>query len=227
MQRHYKINHLLIKNMETKFTEQESFAIINEMIDRARNNVQIGSANSMIYNGYAVAGVAIIDFIILLLLPEDSKYLANWVWLLMIPSIFISRYVQSKVDRSAIVKTQIDGIIGSIWKGFAISVAVLLTILFSMSIVYQTWHYYSMITPTIMIMIALAEYGVAKACRFKPFLWGAIGFWTGALVCVFFSYFAMKSAIFHLLILAVCMISGFVIPGYQLNKSSKKHVQGT
>jgi len=29
------------------------------------------------------------------------------------------------------------------------------------------------------------------------------------------------------LILALCMISGFVIPGYQLNKKAKENVQGT
>jgi len=210
--------------METKFTEQESLAVINEMIDQARNNVQKGSANSMIYNGYAVAIVAVLDFILLYLLPESYKNSANWIWLLMIPSSFISRYVQSRVDRSAIVKTQIDRIIHSLWNGFAISVAVLLSILFSMSLVYNTWHYFAAITPTIMIMVALAEFGVAKACRFKPFLWGAIGFWAGALFCVFFTFFVLKNGSIQLLVLAVCMIWGFVIPGYKLNKLAKDNV---
>ena len=213
--------------METKFTEQESFAIINEMIVRARNNVQKGSANSLIYNGYAVAFVAILNFILLHFLPEGNQSLANWVWILMVPSMFISKYIQSRVDRTAIVKTQIDNIISAMWNGFAISVAVLLSILFSMSLVYQTWHYFAVITPTIMIMVALTEFGVAKACRFKPFLWGAICFWTGALFCVFFTYFVLKNGTIHLLILAICMILGFVIPGYKLNSSTKKNVQRT
>jgi len=208
--------------METKFTEQESLAIINEMIDQARNNVQKGSANSMIYNGYAVALVAVLNFILLYLLPKEIQYWANWVWMLMIPSSFVSRYVQSRVDRSAIVKTQIDRIIHSLWSGFSISVAVLLTILFSMSFAFHTWHYFAAITPTIMIMVALAEFGVAKACRFKPFLWGAIGFWAGALVCVFFTFIVLRNGAFQLLVLAVCMIFGFVIPGYKLNKLAKE-----
>ena len=213
--------------METKLTEQESLAIINEMIDRARNNIQKRNANNLIYSGYAVAFAAILNFVLLNLLPEADKYWAHLVWLLMVPSFFISRYVQSRADRSAIVKTQIDGIISSLWSGFTISVAVLLFILFSLALVFNTWHYFAVITPTIMIMTAFAEFGMAKACRFKPFLWGAIGFWTGALLCVFFTYFVLRNDDIQFLILALCMISGFVIPGYQLNKKAKENVQGT
>ena len=213
--------------METKFTEQESLSIINEMIDRARNNVQKGNANSLIYNGFAVAFVAILNFILLHLLPEADRNWSFSVWWLMVPSTFISYYIQSRVNRSAIVKTQIDSIISTLWNGFAISIVVLLSILFSMSLVYDTWHYFAAITPTIMILTAFAEFGMAKACRFKPFLWGAIGFWAGALLCCFFTYFVLKRGDIQFLILALCMISGFVIPGYQLNKLAKKNVQGT
>ena len=210
--------------METKLTEQESLAIINEMIDRARNNIQKRSANSLIYNGYAVAFVAILNFILLYLLPEADKNWSFSVWWLMVPSFFISRYVKNKATRSAIVKTQIDGIIGSLWNGFAISIVVLLSILFSLSFIFQTWHYFAVITPTIMIMTAFAEFGMAKACRFKPFLWGAIGFWAGAVLCCFFTYFVLRRGDIQFLVLALCMILGFVIPGYQLNKKAKENV---
>ena len=208
--------------METKLTEQESLSIINEMITQARNNVQKGSANSLIYNGYAVAFTAILNFILLNVLPKSELNWSFSVWWLMVPSGFISRYVQSRVDRSAIVKTHIDGIVSTLWKGFGISVVVLLSILFSLSLVYNTWHYFAVITPIIMIMSALAEFGMAKVCRFKPFFWGAIGFWTGALICCFFTYFVLKRGDIQFLILALCMILGFVVPGYQLNKLAKE-----
>jgi len=210
--------------METNLTEQESLNIINEMIIQARNNVKKGSANSLIYNGYTVAFVAILNFILLHVLPES--YL-NWsfsVWWLMVPSFFISRYVQIKTNRSAIVKTHIDRIISALWIGFTISIAVLLLILFTLALTFHTWNYFAVITPIIMIMTALAEFGMAKACRFKPFFWGAIGFWTGALLCCLFTYFVIRSGDIQFLILALCMILGFVIPGYQLNKIAKENV---
>jgi hypothetical protein len=209
--------------METKLSEQESLNIINEMISQARNNVQKGSANSLIYNGYAVAFVAILNFIIFKILRNSGKNWSFSVWWLMIPSYFIDRYVKSKIDRSAIVKTHIDSIVRTLWNGFGISICVLLTILFTMALVYDTWHYFAVITPIIMIMTALTEFGMAKACRFKPFFWGAIGFWAGAILCCFFTYIVFKKFALQFIILALCMILGFVIPGNQLNKLAKEN----
>jgi len=198
--------------METKLTEQESLNIINEMIIQARGNVQKGSANVMIYNGYAVAFVAILNFILLNTLPKTELNWSFWVWALMIPSGFIDKYIRSRVDRSALVKTHINGIVSTIWRGFSISICILLSILFSLALVYNTWHYFVVITPIIMIMIAFAEFGMAKAYRYKPFFWGAIGFWIGALFCCFFNYIVLKRGDIQFIILALCMILGFVIP---------------
>ncbi|MCL1934440.1 MAG: hypothetical protein FWF53_11590 [Candidatus Azobacteroides sp.] len=208
--------------METKLTEQESLAIINEMIIQARNNVQKGSANSLVYNGYAVAFTAILNFILLNVLPESELNWSFSVWWLMIPSFFVSRYIQSRIDRSAIVKTHIDSIVSTLWRGFSISIVLLLSILFSMALVHHTWYYFAVFTPIIMIIVALTEYGMAKVYRFKPFFWGAVGFWTGALLCCFFTYFVLKRGDVQFLILALCMILGFVVPGYQLNKLAKE-----
>ena len=52
--------------METKFTEQESLAIISKMIEQARNNLQKGSGNSMIFIGLSVAFTAILNVILAL-----------------------------------------------------------------------------------------------------------------------------------------------------------------
>lgn len=210
--------------METKFTEQESLAVINEMINRARGNVQKGSANALIYNGYAVAFVSILNFVLLNLLPDSKLNWAFWVWMLMAPSGFVSRYIQNKVDHSSIVKTQIDGIISALWRGFAVSVLVLLGILFLLASIYHSWHYFAVITPTIMIMSALAEFGMAKACAFRPFFWGAVIFWIGAILCCVVSFIVFRRSDLQFLILAACMITGFVIPGRQLNKLAKDHV---
>jgi hypothetical protein len=208
--------------MNTKLTEKESLAVIGEMIDRARNNVKKGSANSLIYNGYAVAFVAVLNYILLHVL--DDKNMSFTVWWLMIPSAFINYFLRRKINRSAMVKTQIDEIIGYIWKGFGFSLVVLLIILFSMAYlnpyIKYTWIYFALITPIIMIMMAMAEFGMAKACCYRPFYWGAIFFWIGALLCLL-SYIILKRGDVQFIILAVCMIAGFVIPGYSLNKKAK------
>jgi hypothetical protein len=206
--------------METKFTEQQSLEVITEMINRALNNVQKGSANSLIYNGFAVALVAVANFVLLHLLPADLKNWSFSVWWLMIPSAFVDSFLKRKIDRSALVKTEIDGIIRSIWRSFSVSIVFLLLSIFSASFVFNKWTYTLFITPGIMLMVAMAEYIMSRVCRYKPFFWGAIYFWVGALLCIF-TYCVLKRGDLHFLILAVCMIAGFVIPGYMLNKKAK------
>ncbi|MDR3226443.1 MAG: hypothetical protein LBT56_02075 [Prevotellaceae bacterium] len=214
--------------METKFTEQQSLAVINEMIDRARNNIQKGNANSLIFHGYVVALVAIANFVLIYILPAEHINKSFNVWWLMIFSNIIDYFIKRKTDSSKIVRTQIDGIISYIWKGFAISISIFLIVLFSMCIfnpynVQYNWIFCALITPLIMIMTAMAEFCMAKACRFKPFYWGAIYFWAGALLCVL-SYIILGRGDVQFLILAACMIAGFVIPGHILNKKAEQNV---
>ena len=216
--------------METKFTEQESLAIINEMVDRARNNVQKGAANSLIYNGYAVGIVALLNFILLHLLPETLLNYSFMVWWLMIPSAVIDYFVQRRVDRSAIVRTQIDGIIHAIWRGFGISCVILLIILFSMAYSWialaqgPRFYYFAAITPTIMLMTGMAEFIMAKVCRYQPFFWGAVCFWAGAILSFVFTYLIIRDGSIQFLVLAACMIVGFVVPGRRLNQLANRHV---
>ncbi|MDR3250351.1 MAG: hypothetical protein LBT42_01615 [Tannerella sp.] len=209
--------------METKFTEQQSLEVITEMINRARNNVQKGSANNMIYNGFAVAFVAVANFILVHVLPDEYGFYSFNIWWLMVPSTVINHFIKRKINRSAIVKTHIDSIISRLWLGFSISVAFLLISIFGICLVYDNWVAALLITPDIMIMTGLVEFGMAKICRYRPFFWGAVVFWSGSLLCVF-TYYVLNRGDLHFLIIAACMIAGFVIPGYQLNKSAKKNV---
>jgi len=209
--------------MDTKLTEQESMKIINEMILQARNNVQKGSANSMIYNGYVIAFIAILHFILFNVLTGTDLKWAGLVWCLMIPSFFIDYYIKKRVDRSGFVKTHVDGILSTLGAGMTISVAVLLPIFFSFAFIFNTDSFFIVIAPTVLTMIASLELVTAKVYRFKPFFWGAVAFWSGALLCGL-SFIVLKRLDIQFLILAICMILGFVIPGYKLNKSAKDNV---
>jgi hypothetical protein len=208
--------------METKFTEQDRLAIIDEMINRARNNVQKGSANSMIFNGYAVGIVALLNFLLLHILPGSEKNLSFFVWTLMIPAGVIDHFIGRKQDRMATVRTQIDDIIRWLWRGFTVSVIILIAILLAFTFVKSPWFSF-LFTPVIMLFIAIVEFGMAKATRFKPFYWGAINFWVGAVLCLL-SYVILKRGDLHFLILAACMVAGFIVPGNILNRKAEKNV---
>jgi hypothetical protein len=207
--------------METKFTEQESFAVINEMIDRARHNIQKGSANQMIYSGYEVAFLALVNFVLLYVL--DKPYQSYWIWMGMIPCYFINRLLKLKSNREAVVKTQIDEIVAATWKVFGMATYTYVLLLLWLTFAWKLYNLPMMINPGILLMLAIGQYITAKACRFQPFVYSAIIFWIGAIGCVAGLIFFHSIAI-QFIIMAVCMIVGFVVPGHILNKRAKNHV---
>jgi len=213
--------------METKFTEQESLAVISEMIKQARNNFQKGSGTNFIFNGILVSITAILN-VVLAFIFIKSGINANysfWVWCLMIPGTFVNRLIDKKVERTAMVKTHIGSIISSIWNGFGISICVFLATIFTIGFGKEFYAVFYLINPVILTLIGLAEFSTAKSCRFKPFLYGAIIMWVGAVVsAVVVAMWIWEPVFIQFFILAICMIFGFVMPGYQLNELAKKDV---
>ena len=211
--------------METKLTEQESLAVISEMIKQARNNFQKGSGNSMIFYGFVVSVLAIINVILAFVFIKlnIAPNLTFWIWCLMIPAFYVGHLIDKKVERESIVKTHLDSIVSTTWKGYSFSVLLFLAVIFSIGLGKKLYDVFYLINPFILLLIGLAEFISAKTYRFKPYLYGAVIMWLGALACTALMW-APQPVIFQLLIMALCMFFGFVIPGYQLNKSAKEHV---
>lgn len=206
--------------MEKKLNEKESLELINEMISQARFNLHEKSGLSTIIAGCAVAFVALLNFVLLYSLP--NLYLSFHVWWLMIPLSMINGFIGRRIDRGLIVKTHIDRIVGSVWRGFGYSIIVFLIAIFGLVFITKLWVLTIVITPVILILVGLAQYATATACRFKPYFYGSFIFWGGALLCLV-SYL-LEQGNFQFIILALCMILGFVIPGFIANKRAKEHV---
>jgi hypothetical protein len=214
--------------MDTKFTEQESLAVISEMIHRARNNVQKNAGIFMIFWGYMVAIMALLNVALVFILHNMSisTYYSFNVWWLVLPAWIVSFVMKRKIDRSAIVKNHIDKVISSIWRAFGIANAIFIFIIFSLSCsLHEYNHFFYLINPIIILITGMGEFITAKVCRFRPFMHGAIAMWAGSLACtlaiiVFGNSYAV---LVQFVILSVCMIVGFVIPGYKLNKLAKEN----
>jgi hypothetical protein len=203
--------------METKFTEQQSLAVISEMIERARHNVQKGSANSMIFWGYAVAITAVLNFILWHILANSNQ--SYWAWALMIPCWLIDYFLSRKIDRSSIVKTQIDTIITGAWRAFGVAVIAFVILIYWIAFEWKQPILFLFITPGIMLMVSMAQYVTATATHYKPFKYGAFIMWIGAVLSIVVPFFFKKGAD-QFLILAIAMILSFVIPGHSLNRKA-------
>ncbi len=116
--------------MEKNFTEQDNLKLINEMITQARDNIRKGSANYMIRAGYSVAGIALLNILLIHILPNPN--MSFWIWALMLPYYIIERILGNRADKQTVVKTHIDKIIGKTWEAFAYSVAITLIVIIGM-----------------------------------------------------------------------------------------------
>ncbi len=208
--------------METKFTEQQSLALIAEMITQARNNFQKGSGNGMIFSGLLVSFAAIMNVILAFILDNPNQ--SFWIWCLMIPGSFISSRIDRRNKQEAMVLTHIDTIIRSIWVAYGITIWVLLIIIFGFGFGRKFYEVFWLINPVILTMTGLAEFITAKVCRFKPYIYGAIIMWVGAICCLAVFGISQEPVIIQFFILAICMILGFVVPGHKLNKLANKNV---
>lgn len=206
--------------IESKFNEQDSLKLINDMISQVKSNIQIGAADSMIRSGYTVIVISLINIILIYTLP--NPFISFFAWTLMIPISIINYFIDKKKDKSAIVKTHIDRIIGKTWRAFGWSVWVFLAILFAMVYIMDTWLFCLLIMPVILTLTGLAQYVTATATKYNPFLRGAYVFWAGAILCAILLFVAKEHyAAGQFVILSICMVVGFCIPGHVLNNKAK------
>jgi len=203
--------------MGTNFNHEESLSLINEMINRARNNVQQERKYSILYWGYITSGLAILIYVLLHTL--SNPYNSFWVWSLMIPAAIVSGFIDRHIKRKTLVKTHIDKIGDMVWKGYSMGAAVFLIVIFSAAFKNHTSDLFLLITPVILIMVGICEFATACIYRYKLWYWVAALFGVGAICCVFLR------ADLHMIVLAVCMVLGFVVPGHILiHQEKKSHV---
>ncbi|MDR2586426.1 MAG: hypothetical protein LBC84_09485 [Prevotellaceae bacterium] len=201
--------------METNLNHEQSLTLINEMISRARNNVQKERRYPLLFWGYTIATVAILNYVLLYVLCNPN--LSFWVWCLMLPAWGLSYFIDRKIHRTALVKTHIDRIGDGVWKGYGIGVGVFLFTIFAAAFRLQSPVLFSLVTPVILIMVGICEYASACIYRFTPWYRVAALLGAGAIACAFVPVQV------HFLILALCMILGFVVPGHLLNRQTKKN----
>ena len=200
--------------METNLNHEQSLTLINEMISRAQNNVRKERMLPMIFWGYTTAAVAILNYILLCTLTNQIQ--SFWVWCLMLPAGIVSAFIDRYIAKTALVKTHIDKIGDVLWKGFTFATWVLLATFFIVAFTQKSAAMFLLITPVILIMVGICEFATACIYRYKTWYWVAALFGGGAIGCAFLP------VEMHFIILAVCMILGFVVPGHILNRQAKK-----
>jgi hypothetical protein len=212
--------------MKNEMNEQDSLRLIADMIAQAKERFQKRNGNSIILWGYAIMILALANFVLLKVLDSEHATLSYCVWIATI-FLFAGGYAaEARKAKKACVKNHIDNLVGNVWSAYFISNMVVLTSTFMLAIALRAYHgatLFLLIMPAIMTLTGLSLFVNGRAYRFRPFLYGAICLWLGALLSgVVVAVWKDQSLQF--LVLALCMIAGFILPGHLLNRNSRRDV---
>ncbi|MDR1160774.1 MAG: hypothetical protein LBK45_00390 [Tannerellaceae bacterium] len=206
--------------MESKFNEQESLQLITDMINQARNNFSRGAGNSLLFWGYALAVLAILNYVLLVSFHSPWGYS---VWALAIPLAVVFYFYSRKRYKEALIKSHIDKVIGYVWASASASFLLIIFSCNAYALGFASAIPYLLITPLIMAVAGTALYITAKLCRFTPYAYGGMVFWLGSILCVIGSIVTGRNEV-QFIIFALSMLIGYVIPGHLANRKAEEDV---
>ena len=181
-------------------SSEESLEIITHMIQAAKGNVK-GSSFHFLLWGWVVVVANLGHFYLMEFTSYEHPYI---VWLITIPTWVISFiYGYRSLDHKN-VKTYSDGLVMWCWLAFTFSIVI---IIFS-------GKFGHLIPPTILVFAGFAVFMSGLILKFKPLILGGSSFWV-------FSPVAFHVApSYALLVSAVAIFTGYLIPGYMLRAAS-------
>ena len=195
---------------ENELSHRDSLNIIEQMISAARNDHRETGLGWLVW-GWLLFIASAASAILLLL--RIYGYI-SWIWT-SVPiiglSIHFSLRIKNKNKRQ--VKTYVEEILEKFGTGFYISLFAMIAGAFILNKNASTFGYYY-------ILYAFWMFIHGSAIRFKPLLIGAVFNWIAAILI-----FLVNDILYVMLISAVAILIGYLIPGYMLrnqyNKKSK------
>jgi hypothetical protein len=186
-----------------EMTAQQSLAIITEMINNAKGNVQQDSFYFLLW-GWTIM-LANIGMFVLTSLNVAHPYA---IWAITIPAWIISLYKGFKDGKKQRVSSHLDSISGYLWVVFGVCIFTIVA--FGYKLNFQ-------LNPLILIISSIPTFLSGVIIRFKPLMYGGVAFWIGGII----GFLVPKE--YQPLIGAFAILIGYLIPGYLL-KTRTSHV---
>jgi len=192
---------------EKNITEQESLAIIQQMISKSKKQLTDRSKYFMIW-GFAVFICAIIQYFLLINLQTNTQR----VWLSM-PILAVLQLFMSIQDRKREkVTTHNTAAIGSLWLALGVGFFVLAFLSFRVSLP---------MFPLLILFYGIGTFITGRIIQFKPLIYGgAICF----LLSILITYIDGPE---QLLVLAFSVLVSYIIPGILLKREFNQQQKET
>ncbi|MGB2021963.1 MAG: hypothetical protein ACPHVC_01435 [Flavobacteriaceae bacterium] len=186
----------------TQLSSEESLALIAKSIQQTKTNLN-GQRFYYLFWGWAVLITSFMHYLLAINKTVEAPYL---VWPVMGVVGFLSTlfYGYKYGKKTGYVETHLDRTLKHLWIVIGISLFAVLWIFIH--------AYQSNPMAIISVLIGVGTLVSGLHMRFKPLVIGGVGFFVGAIALVYVS--PLKG----LLIYDVCIIIGYLIPGYMLKK---------
>ncbi len=190
---------------EIKMTEKESLELITSMINRAKEKVNESGTLYLIW-GWLILFCCLVQFVGLHFLNYPNAYLIWFLtWILAIYQVF---YIRKK-RKSSTVKTYMREINGYVWLVFFICMILIFFI-------ESRFQVYSISNPLLLVLYGMPTFLSGIILKFKPLIIGGICCWALSVLSTFIPFD------YQLLLIAIAIISAWIVPGYILKQNSKK-----
>ena len=191
-----------------RITHEESLAIIERMINKAKNQF---SDNGFMYLlwGWVILFCSIAHFILKTLLHVP------WfeaVWMLTWLAFLVQMIYLYKTRKQLRVKTYADELVGHVWLVFVIMLVLGGTII---SRKLAPGQYY-IANILILVLYGMPTFLSGVILKFKPLVWGGMVCWVLSLLACF------VPADYIVLLIAIAVISAWIVPGYVLQNKYKR-----
>lgn len=190
-----------MENKEKEMSSEESLRVIQQMIHTAKRDFEDDSFHYLLW-GWLVFAASLGQFILFKQGFEHSEI----TWLLMPVGAVIAFLYGRKQEKTERVKTYVSGFVKYVIGAMGISLFIVLC--FQGKLQASTF-------PIIMILYASMLFIMGGILQFKPLMMGGITNWIIA-VAAFFFPIEMQ-----LLLLALAVLLGYIIPGYLLSRRQK------
>lgn len=184
---------------QSKLSNEESLRIITRMIQTAKGNIKGNSFHFLLW-GWVVTFGNLGHFYLMEFTDFAYPYA---VWLITIPTWIVSLlygYRQSSKER---VKTYSDFLIMWTWLAFTFSIVILIF----------SGKFDALLTPIILLFAGIPTFMTGLILKFKPLIYGGSSFWIFSVIA-----FSVEPS-YSLLVSAVAIIVGYLIPGYILKSA--------
>ena len=188
---------------EKEINAQESMALINNMINAAKNKLA-DDGFFFIFWGWLVTVCALFHYVTI----KMGFVWGYWGWMILMPlGGIVSSLYGYKQGRSRKVKTHIDVYLGYLWGGVLIGMFIALGFMYSHGI--KNTYFF------LMIIYGIGTFISGGILNFKPLIIGSLF----AFVCAGISVFLCE--VDQLLIISIALLCSYIIPGHLLRAKFK------